>query len=486
MVDPARRVVIVGGGISGLATAFAIQEESQRLNVTLDCTIVEGHDRFGGKVLTHQIDDFVIEGGPDSFLTSKPWAFELCEKLGLTDQLINTNMANSQTFCFTKGQMRELPQGLVAFVPTRLSSLFSGGLISPLGILRMGWEWFVPRYTNLEHDESLASFFRRRLGAEAFDHFIEPLVAGIYAGDANELSLKSTFPRFYDLEQEYGSLIKGIRAQQARPSSLSVQQKPQRTMFTTLRGGLGDLIQVLVKRIESNGATLLTGHHVAEITQAKVTTHATYSVVLDNQERMPADDVILATPAYVTAKLLEPLAPPVASLLNQIPYCSTATISLAFPYHEVEKLIRGFGFVIPRIEGRSLLAATWTSLKWPNRANAQHALIRCYVGGKGREKILEEDDTALVAYVREQLREMVGISCEPLFAEVYRWDRAMPQYVCGHGQRLREIRSLMNGLEGMHLTGAAFEGLGIPDCIREGTRVGADVVQSHQERMENG
>jgi len=480
MAHPVRHIVIVGGGISGLASALAIQEECQRLGSTIDCTILEGEHRLGGKILTHRVEEFVIEGGPDSFLTSKPWAFELCEKLGLTDQLINTNREHSQTFCFTKGQMRELPQGLLAFVPTRLSTLFSGGLISPLGMLRMGWEWFVPRYANVEHDESLASFFRRRLGAEAFDYFIEPLVAGIYAGDADELSVKSTFPRFYELEQQYGSLMKGMRAQQARSTPQSTLPRTQRTMFTTLRGGLGDLIQALVKRIESNGATLLTGHHVLEVTKMMATPHRGYTVVLDNQESIIADDVILATPAYVSAKLLEPLHPQVASLLNHIPYCSTATISLAFPQHEVKNVIKGFGFIVPRIEGRALIAATWTSLKWPNRANSEHTLIRCYVGGKGRERILEESDSAIVTYVREQLREMVGISCEPLLTEVYRWDRAMPQYVCGHSKRLQEINTAMNDLAGIHLTGAAFEGLGIPDCIRDGTRVGSDVVRSYQ------
>ncbi len=478
MSNAAYHVAIIGGGISGLATAFAIQEGCRNTDRTVDCTVIEGHHGFGGKILTHHVDGFIVEGGPDSFLTSKPWAFELCEKLGLTDQLINTNSANSQTFCFAKGQMRELPQGLVGFVPTRLTALFSGGLISPLGMLRMGWEWFVPRYTDLEKDESLASFFRRRLGVEAFDYFIEPLVAGIYAGDANELSVKATFPRFYELEQQYGSLIKGMRAQQKRSKPLTTQQGPKKTMFATLRGGLGDLIDALVKQIESSGATLLTGHHVCEISTAQAP-RLGYTLLLDNQEKITVDDVVLATPAYVTAKLLETLHPKVSALLGQIPYCSTATISLAFHQKDVEDYIKGFGFVVPRIEGKSLIAATWTSLKWPGRSKPNQSLIRCYVGGRGRENILEESDASIVKYIRAQLQEMVGLSSEPLFAEVHRWDRAMPQYVCGHVQRLQEIRMFMKEVKGIHLTGAAFEGLGIPDCIREGTRVGSELVQSY-------
>ena len=478
MTSPVHHVAIVGGGISGLSTAFAIQEESEKTGCDVTCTIIEGNSFCGGKILTHHVDGLVVEGGPDSFLTSKPWAFELCEKLGLTDQLINTNTSNSQTFCFAKGRLRELPQGLVAFVPTRLSALFSGGLISPLGMLRMGWEWFVPRYKNIEQDESLASFFRRRVGKEAFDYFIEPLVAGIYAGDADELSLKATFPRFYELEQQYGSLIKGMRAQQVRSRSSATNDGPKRTMFVTLRGGLGDLIDALVKRASSNRTKFLTGRHVLEVTKAKAPSNG-YTLHLDNQERVTADDVVLATPAFVTAKLLKTLKSEVTSLLEQIPYCSTATISLAFHDKDVEGVIKGFGFVVPRIERKSLIAATWTSLKWPNRSKPGQTLIRCYVGGRGREKILEESDASLVQYIRDQLRQIIGLSNEPLFTEIHRWDRAMPQYVCGHVHRIQEIRKLMREMKGLHLTGAAFEGLGIPDCIREGTRVGRELVQSY-------
>ncbi len=478
MANIEHHIVIVGGGISGLSTAFAIQEECERTGARVVCTVLEGQQKFGGKILTNQIDGFVVEAGPDSFLTSKPWAFELCDKLGLRDQVISTNASNSQTFCFTKGQMRELPQGLVGFVPTRVSALLSGGLISPMGMLRMGWEWFVPRHQNPEYEESLAEFFRRRLGAEAFDYFIEPLVAGIYAGDANELSLKATFPRFHELEQQHGSLIKGMRAQQAARKPSTANASLKRSMFATLRGGLGDLVDALVKRLESNGTQLMAGRRVLEIVQSNDPSTG-HTVRLDNQETILAHDIVLATPTYVTAGLLESHHPAAAELLASISYSSTATISLAFESHEVEGCIKGFGFVVPRIEGRALIAATWTSLKWPNRSKPGQILIRCYVGGKGRENILHESDPSLVQYIRAQLQEMVGISASPLFTEVHRWDRAMPQYVCGHIQRMNKIRTYMKDLKGFHLTGAAFDGLGIPDCIKEGTRVGKEIVQSY-------
>ncbi|MCA9471911.1 MAG: protoporphyrinogen oxidase [Nitrospirales bacterium] len=480
MVRSSPHVAIIGGGISGLATAFALQKASQQQNKPITCTLIESQPRFGGKIVTNHLDGFLIEGGPDSFLTSKPWALELCEDLGLSGQLINTNAGNSQTFCYAKGRLRELPQGLVAFVPTRLRALCSGGLISPIGMLRMGWEWFVPRRTDPDDDESLASFFRRRLGAEAFDYFIEPLVAGIYAGNADELSLRATFPRFLELEQQYGSLIKGMRVQQARGRPPSPGTQPRRTMFTTLRGGLGDLIESLVKRLTDGGTRLLSGRQVVDMRQGGSSSHSGYTLRLDNADNITVDDVVLATPAYVSAKLLEPIQPTVAGLLQQIPYCSTATISLAFRESDVEGKIKGFGFVIPRVERHAMIAATWTSLKWSDRTRTGQALVRCYVGGKGREHILQEDDTALIRYIREQLQAIVGLSAEPLLTEVHRWDRAMPQYVCGHLARLQDIRVLMKDLPGLHLTGAAFDGLGIPDCIREGTRLGTALVESYE------
>ncbi len=474
-------VAIIGGGISGLATAFAIHEANQTSDHPIDCTIIERNQTWGGKIITNQVDGFVVEGGPDSFLTSKPWTFELCDKLGLTDQLIETKAENRQTFCYTKGKMRELPQGLIAFIPTRLTALISSGLISPLGIARMGWDWCIPGSPNVDQDESLASFFCRRLGTEAFDHLIEPLVAGIYAGNANNLSLKATFPRFHELETRYGSLIKGIRAQrtqhqQAQPNS----SRPVSSMFATLKGGLSDLVNALVKHLDSQGTRLLKGRSVLELIPPSTPDHR-YSLLLDNEETLLADEVVLATPSYIAATLLKPHNQEVAELLDQIPYCSTATISLGFPTKDVETFIRGFGFVIPRIEGKMMLAATWTSLKWPNRANSEHTLIRCYLGGQGREKFLEGNNTSLIQYVLDELQAMVGITASPIFTDIYRWDRAMPQYVCGHLARLSKIRTAMKAFQGLHLTGAAYEGLGIPDCIRDGTRVGQGIVQSLSE-----
>ena len=468
-------VVIIGGGISGLSTAFAFQEACRQNGRPIPCTVIDSQQQWGGKILTYHVQGLIIEGGPDSFLSIKPWARDLCEQLGLSHQLVNTNEEHNKTFCFTRGKLREIPQGLVSFIPTRISSLFLSGLISWGGILRMGADWFIPPRRQPDYDESLASFFCRRVGQEAFDRLIEPLVAGIYAGDARELSLKATFPRFSELEQKYGGLIKGVLAQRKKPITSPSGAKP--SMFVTLRGGLGTLIDALIHRVEANGADLRLGQQVNELQMTNTPSNG-YNVVLQNGEMLRADRVVLATPAYVSSRLMKPHHQSLSNLLGQIPYASTATVSLAFRAEDMPKSVQGFGCVIPRKEGKSLIAATWTSLKWPNRTQPSQTLIRCYVGGAGRESVLDYDDEALVNYVRGELGTIVGMTQPPIYTKVFRWERSMPQYTCGHLDRLQHIRASEQDFKGLYLTGAAYEGIGIPDCIREGTRVGKELAES--------
>ncbi|MDH4194014.1 MAG: protoporphyrinogen oxidase, partial [Nitrospirota bacterium] len=253
------QVVIIGGGISGLATAYAVMEEVRKNQIEVQCTIVEQDTRWGGKILTHVTEGLLIEGGPDSFLTSKPWALELCRTLGLQDQLIPTNAQHNRTFSFCRGALRELPQGLLAFRPQRVDTLVSSGLLSWKGMVRMAAERFWPRPNPLSADESMAGFFRRRFGTEAFDYLIEPLVAGIYAGDADELSIEATFPRFRELEREHGSVIKGMRMAQAKAATTSHPPGKASTLFMSLRGGLSQLIQTLVQQLTERGVCLTAG-----------------------------------------------------------------------------------------------------------------------------------------------------------------------------------------------------------------------------------
>jgi oxygen-dependent protoporphyrinogen oxidase len=326
-------------------------------------------------------------------------------------------------------------------------------------------------------DESLAVFFRRRVGRQAFERMLEPLMAGIYAGDAEQMSVQATFPRFVELEQEYGSLIRGMMtSRQAVPSDR--QSGPTHTMFVSLKNGLSDLIAALVHRLTDHGVTL---RGSCAVDALRVRSHQLgrwmYDLILSNGSVLSVDSLVLATPAYVTAELVRPLTPTAGGLLEMIPYASTATIAMAYPRAAVAGAAEGFGFVVPRVEGRDLIAATWTSLKWPHRAPPDQLLARCYIGGVGREAILELDDQGLVARVKTELASMCGITATPGYVEVNRWMKAMPQYTLGHLERLNQIEAALSRYGGLILTGAGYRGVGIPDCIRDGAIAAERVVR---------
>jgi len=472
--QPARHVVIVGGGIAGLTAAFSLYEQAAGAGLPLTCTLIEAGREWGGKIVTHRAGDLTIEAGPDSFLSQKPWALELCTKLGLSGRLINTNDHQKKTFVYSRGRLRELPEGLVVIVPTRLGPFLKSGLISWPGIARMGLDLALPAKRG-GGDESLASFFSRRLGREAFERVVEPLMAGIYAGDAAQISLRATFPRFLDLEQKHGSLIRGMLA--SRPAGVP----SNRTMFVTLQDGLVELVQALLAKLTTAGAKLMRQQSVAAMRVRQTNTNHpigwTYDLTLENGAVISADAVVLATPAFVSADLVRPLSPIAAELLGAIPYASTATVSMAYKAGTLGAEVSGFGFVVPRVERRDLLAATWTSVKWPHRAPASQTLVRCYLGGVGREAILQEDDAALIRRVRDELRSMTGVTGEPVYAEVNRWDRGMPQYTLGHLDRLETIQRSLDRYPGLLLAGAAYRGIGIPDCIRDGTDAASGVIR---------
>ena len=471
-----RTVAVIGGGISGLSTAFALQERAAAAGIPIRCTVVDAASDWGGKIVTHRAGDLVTEAGPDSFLSQKPEGLELCHKLGLSDQLINTNETGKKACVYSLGRLHELPEGLVVITPNQLGPILRSGLLSWTGLARMGLDLAVPMKRSQE-DESLASFFRRRLGRQAFERILEPLMAGIYAGDAEQMSVQATFPRFVELEQQYGSVIRGMMAsRKAGPSA--THNGPKHTMFVSLKNGLSDLVTTLVSRLTEQGVLLKEGCAVDAL---RVRSHQPgrwmYDVILHQGSALSVDSLVLATPAYVSAELVRPLTPTAGGLLEMIPYASTATIAMAYPRAAVSGSAEGFGFVVPRAEGRDLIAATWTSLKWPHRAPPDQLLIRCYVGGFGREAILELDDQALVARVREELASMCGVAAEPRFVEVNRWMKAMPQYTLGHLERLNQIETALSGYGGLILTGAGYRGVGIPDCIRDGVVAAERVVR---------
>lgn len=460
-----KTVAIIGGGITGLSVAYHLEEQAKAGGLPLACRLIERQSQYGGKIITERINGFIIEGGPDSFISMKPWGIELCQRLGLADHLTGTNPDQKQIYLLRKDRLMELPEGVMALVPTRLWPFVKSPLISPLGKLRMGLDLFIPAKKD-QQDESLASFVQRRLGREALEHIAEPLLAGIYAGDARQMSLLGTFPQFREIEQNYGSLTRGMLARRrTMPTTTS-----RYTMFMTLKEGMGELVETLTNRLDRS--TLVAGSGVTRL-QPRPTS---YEIFLANGQRLEADVVILATPAFVASDLLKQLDPRLSDQLIKIPYVSTATVSLAYKRSGFSHPLNGFGFVVPRSERRSILACTWTSTKFPHRTSADHVLIRCFVGGAGREEAALQEETALVKMVCEDLKAIMGISAEPVLTKVYRWEKANPQYNVSHLEQVSEIEKMTAQHPGLFVSGAAYRGVGVADCIHQGIQTAEKVL----------
>jgi len=478
----ASRIAIIGGGIAGLATAYYLQEGARRAGLPLTYTLIERTPTFGGKISTDVRHGFVIEGGPDSFITQKPAALRLCRELGLEDRLVGTNDHRRKTYVLDGGRLCPLPDGVMLVVPTRLAPFALSPLISLRGKVRMGLDLLIPpRREN--GDESLADFIRRRLGQEALDKIAGPLMAGIHVADPERLSLQATFPRFIALEQKYGSLIRGMLAQKARRRAQGSNGAGQPLpLFMTLRGGLRELVEALVARLEGE---LLTGTRVVGLkwdSEARSGEGAPYHLRLADGGTLRADAVVLATPTYVAADLLEPLHPTLATELRAIRYLSTATVSLGFRRAEFEHPLDGFGFVVSAREQSPLLACTWTSTKFNGRAPDEHVLVRGFVGGPRHEEAVGLPDEALIELVRDELRRVMGVHARPVVARIYRWPQANPQYDVGHLERVNRIEALAADLPGLYLTGSAYRGVGLPDCIAQGQATAEALITQYALR----
>jgi oxygen-dependent protoporphyrinogen oxidase len=463
-------VIIIGGGIAGLSTAYALQEMTQAAGLPLACTLIEARKRLGGVILTERVDDFVIEAGPDSLLTQKPWGLDLCRTLGLSERLIGTNDWQRRIYVLWGGRLHALPQGLMLIVPTRVGPFLRSRLLSWPGKLRMGLEYFLPPRPPTG-DESLAGFVRRRLGREALEKIAEPLLAGIYAGSSDDMSLLATFPRLRELEHTHGGLIRGVLALCRAMRQIAPTGNPTPTaMFMAPRSGMTEIVDALSGRLDRVDTRL--GQSVRRVVphgDGQAVPYR-YAVQLDDAPTLHADAVVFATPAPITADLVEGFQPHLAAALRAIPYASSATISLAYRRRDVSHPLDGFGFLVGRHEGRRIMAATWTSTKFASRAPADSVLIRSFVGGSGREELVRLDDAALLALVREELGTVLGITSAPVLARIYRWERANPQYRVGHLERVEAMEQLLASYPGLFLTGSAYRGVGVPDCIHQGTQ----------------
>jgi oxygen-dependent protoporphyrinogen oxidase len=461
------RVVIIGGGITGLTAGYRLREAARAAGVALSCTIIEREARPGGKIITERPEDgWVVEGGPDSFVMRKLWAVELVRELGLGEELIGTEPSRYSTYVLRRGRPIPLPAGLGLIAPTRWLPFLRSPLFSVRGKLRMAMElWIAARRDDA--DESLASFVRRRFGREALGRLGEPLLAAIHNGVAEEQSLLATFPNLREMERTQGSVIRAAR----RQAALAKRRGTSEPAFATLREGMGTLIDALVARL---GDALITGSGVAAL--ERQADSAGYRVRLDDGTLLHADAVIVTTPAYTAAELVNGFAGELASALAGIRYVSTGTVTLAYPRGAAREPLEGFGVVIPRGEGRRINGCTITSRKFAHRAPEGHRLVRAFVGGTHRAELLGLPDGELVDVVREELSTVLGITTSPLWSRVYRWWDAHPQYTLGHLERVDRMTTLCP--PGLILSGSAYRGVGIPDCVRE-AQVAADRALKH-------
>ena len=463
-----KNIVIIGGGITGLATAFYLQ---QFADATIDITLIESSSRLGGKILSAHQDGFTIECGPDSFITQKPAAITLCRELGLADQLIGSSIGKP-TYVWNRGDLHPLPEGMMLMAPTMMLPFLRSRLISWRGKLRMGMELFMPRREE-EGDESLASFTRRRLGAEALEKIAAPLMAGIFAADPERLGLQSTFPMFLEMEKQHGSLLRGIlkrkREKARNPVAASPKAKPS-PMFMTLKGGLEQLVDALVAHLKPE--TVLLNRKVVSVNRVL----DRYQIDLNDGTRLWADEIVFATPADITANLVRGMDPVLAFKLRAIHYVSTATVSLAFKRRDLKAPLHGTGFLVPHSARRRITACSWSSQKFSHRAPDDCELIRVFIGGARAEFLAEQDDATLIQIAREELRVIMGIDAEPVLAKAYRWSKANPQYDVGHATRIAEIERIAGWHPGLHLAGAAYHGAGIPDCISSGMNTATKIA----------
>lgn len=453
------RIAIVGGGISGLSAAFEL-EQRRRAGGELEYTLYESSPRLGGVLRTESIDGSVVEAGPDSFLTEKPWATDLCRAVGLGDQLIGSRDGDRKTYILTRGRLVKMPDGLMFVVPTKILPTGLSPLLSWKTKLRMTRELFRPPRP-ADHDESVAAFLGRHYGAEMVERLADPLLSGVYGGDAASLSIRAVLPRFAEMERTHGSLGRAML-------TFANQRKadPRRSsapLFTSLRNGMQQLAETVVSKLMASA--LLTNTAVEAVQHQPEPGGWLVSAGLNSDH---FDKVIVALPAPAAANVLRITSPELSAELAAIQYTSSITVGLGYDDQVRRSLPPGFGFLVPRSEGKRLLAATFVHNKFPHRAPDDRALLRCFIAGRNAESVWRYADDEIIGMVRNELQQILGLRAEPLFARAFRWKSAMAQYGVGHLERLERIESLRQKLPGLALAGNAFRGIGVPDCVRSG------------------
>lgn len=457
------RVAIIGGGITGLAAAHRLRELAVAREMPVEAVVLERGERLGGPLRTIARDGFIMETGTDSFLTEKPWAADLARRLGLESELIPTRAEFRKTYVVRRGRLVEIPAGFSLLAPMHIWPVLTSSLFSPWGKLRMALEPLIPRRDDAR-DESLASFVTRRLGREVLDRVAQPLAGGIYTANPAELSMHATMPRFVEMEQRYGSLMHGMRAAEvARVAQQRGTSGARWSLFLSLRGGVSQLLDALASRVQSS---IRTGADVASVERAG----ETWRVVLADGSHVEADAVICAAHTYTAARLLRRIDSRLADHLGYIHYASAATVNLTWRIADFPKPPDAFGFVVPSIEHRKIIAGSFSSLKFEGRAPQGFILARVFLGGQLQSDMMKLSDDEMVAAAREEFQALLGVTAAPGITEVQRWPASMPQYAVGHLDRVAQIEEAAAHVPDLFLAGAAYHGVGVPDCVHSGEK----------------
>lgn len=466
------RVAIVGGGISGLTAAFYLEQE-RRKGAPLEVVVFESSSHLGGVIRTERVEGCVVEAGPDSFLTSKPWARELCDDLRLSAQLIGSRDEERKTYVLVRGRLEEIPSGLQMMVPTKLGPVLRSNLFSPSTKLAMLSEYVLPpEPLGVDDDESVASFVSRHFNAEVVDRLADPLLSGVYGGDASRLSARATLPQMVESEARNRSLVRGALA-----GRKNHRGKPSAPLFTSVRDGMQRLIDSLLRQLPRE--MLCSSSRVDRLGPGNSGWHLT-----SKEKEHEFDHVILAVAPHITARLMKdiPGSERPVEILGELSSTSASTVALGYTRAGLH-LPPGFGFLVPQSEGKRIMACTFVHNKFENRAPEDMVLLRIFLGGARDPKAVELSESKIVELVRRELREILNLGAEPRFVRVHKWRNAMPQYEVGHLLRVASLEMHMQRFPGLHLSGNAYHGIGIPDCVRIGHSAADAIIRRMRSQL---
>ena len=461
-------VAVIGGGITGLSAAYRLRELAAAREHPLEVMVLERGAHLGGPLETIRRDGFIIETGADSFLSEKPWAADLARRLGIDAELIPTRDVYRKTFVVRSGRLVEIPAGFSLLAPAHLGPIFKSPLFSLAGKLRIAIEPLIPAHTSVT-DESLASFVTRRLGREVLDRVAQALAGGIYTADPERLSIAATMPRFVEMERRYGSVVKGLRvAERTRASKNAEVSGARWSLFQSFKNGMATLPETLAARL---GGSIRNATEVIALSR----NGKRWRLALGSGDSLDVDAVICAAPAFAATRMLSEVAPKAAEVLSRISYASAATVNLTLRESDFARPPEAFGFVVPACERRRIIAGSFSSFKFEGRAPSGAILVRAFVGGLMQRAMMQLSDDEIVAAVRDEFRALLGVEAAPQLAEIRRWPDSMPQYEVGHLDRIAEIERIVAAIPSLALAGAAYRGVGIPDCVRSGEQA-ADAI----------